>query len=107
MLKEHGLTARMKHKLFSGLSVASGLVTLVGTPLLGGEPLINHIDLGAALMVMTAGFGWGGAALGAIDIQIAKGEESSAAAGQFRRGLNSSRSHQFQSGATTSSPGSC
>ena len=47
------------------------------------------------LMVMTAAFGWGGAALGAIDIQIVKSWTSNAAAGQFRRGFKPSRSLQI------------
>jgi len=46
-------------------------------------------------MVITAAFGWGGAALGAIDIQIAKSWTSNAAAGQFRRGFKPSRSLQI------------
>ncbi|MCP1506876.1 hypothetical protein J2Y83_002849 [Pseudomonas marginalis] len=60
----------MKEKLLSYLFIASSLVTLGGFPLLDGIPLIYHIDLGVILMAITAAFGWGGAALGAIDIQL-------------------------------------
>jgi hypothetical protein len=94
----------VKERLFSGLSIASSLVTLAGVPFFDGAPVINHIDLGATVMVMTAAFGWGGAALGAIDVQIAKGWTSRAAAGQFRRGFEPSRSLHFDAGAMTSSP---
>lgn len=97
----------MKELFFSGLNVASALVTLMGNPWLGGESLISSIDLGILMMITTAAFGWGGAALGAIDVQIAKNLTINTAAGQFRRGFNSSRSHQFQPGVMTSSPGSC
>ncbi|CAI8994766.1 hypothetical protein [Pseudomonas sp. IT-P218] len=60
----------MKEKLLSYFFIASSLVTLCGFPLLDGIPLIYHIDLGVILMAITAAFGWGGAALGAIDIQL-------------------------------------
>ncbi|AQW68340.1 hypothetical protein B2J77_09010 [Pseudomonas parafulva] len=70
MHQEHGLTARMKGLFFSGLNVASALVTLMGNPWLGGESLISSIDLGVLMMITIAAFGWGGAALGAIDVQL-------------------------------------
>jgi hypothetical protein len=64
---EHGLRASTKEKLFSGLAIASSLVTLCGAPAIFGVQVFDHIDLGAMLMAITAAFGWGGAALGAID----------------------------------------
>ncbi|WP_223430016.1 hypothetical protein [Pseudomonas sp. GL-B-26] len=70
---EHGLTARTKEKFFSGLAIASSLVTLCGAPATFGVPVFNHIDLGALLMAITAAFGWGGAALGAYDFPNCEG----------------------------------
>lgn len=69
---EHGVKAGVKEKFFSGLAIASDLITVGGWALPLALPFFTDIDLGALLMSTTAAFELGGAVLGTFDFQIAK-----------------------------------
>lgn len=73
---EHGVTAGVKERFFSGLAIASDLVTLGGAALSLAGLSFSDIDLGVLLMGMTAAFEFGGAVLGTFSIQIAKDSTS-------------------------------
>ena len=86
---EHGVTTSVKERLFGGLAIASDLVTLGGAVFPLAAAFFTDIDLGAVLMSTTAAFELGGAVLGTIEVQIAKGWTSNVGLRQCRRGFNS------------------